>query len=91
MLPTASSLTDSPASRIRPFTYLQAVAGCVGHWARFQAAAGAQQDEGACVRALISLGVKTMRVTAGFGWSENVARFNSCSTTRDPDTGTSLG
>ena len=28
-LPTASSLIDSPASRIRPFTYLHAAAGCV--------------------------------------------------------------
>ena len=91
MLPTASSLTDSPASRISSFTYLQATATYLWHIATFQAAVSAQQDEGACVRASMSLGVKTMRVTAGLGWSENVASFSSCSTTTEPDTSSLLG
>ena len=91
MLPTASSLIDSPASRINSFTYLQATAICVWHIAMFQAAVSTQQDKGACVRAFMSLGVKTMRVTAGLGWSENVASLSSCLTTTEPVTSSSLG
>ena len=91
MLPTASSLIDSPASRINSFTYLQAAAICVWHDATSKVAVSAQQDKGACVRAFMSLGVKTMRVTTGLGWSENAASFRSCSTTTEPDTASLLG